>query len=161
VPWKQAQHADPCGACVGRRTEDVSGSLASSDSRSAALQQLGLHYTYEPSSDGQEQWHIPFGPGKENQVWLSVYSGPLVVGVLSVVGDTGTGWVPPDSNTLLQLCADLWLTKVIAQENLVTVTAQIPTGHVDSVTLALAISGVLEGVKRIRELQSARLAVNP
>lgn len=59
----------------------------------------------------------------------------------------------PDSERLLRAFADLWLTKmVITQDSLMTVTAQIPTGYVNSSTLSLAISGVLEGVKRMKDV---------
>ncbi len=81
---------------------------------------------------------------------LTVYSGPLVVGVIHVVGDLSSGWRLPDSQRLLSAFTDLWLTKVVIQDSLVSVTAQIPAGHVNSSTLSLAISNVLEGVRRIK-----------
>jgi hypothetical protein len=86
-----------------------------------------------------------------------MYVGPLVAGVISVVGDLSTGWIPPDSIPLLRICADLWLTKVISDGSLVSVTAQFPADFATPETLRLAIGGVLEGVKRVRNAGSVKL----
>jgi Putative bacterial sensory transduction regulator len=120
------------------------------DRISGALQALRLNFRYEPRTDGRGLWHVPFDLADGSSARLTIYSGPLVAGVLCVVGDLSANWRPPTAESILRMNADLWLTKLIAQDNLVSVTAQLPANQVDSESLRLAIAGVLDGVSRIR-----------
>lgn len=120
------------------------------DRISSALQSLRLHFRYEARPDGRGLWHVPFDLADGSSITLTIYSGPLVVGVLYVVGDLSKGWKPPTTETVLRINADLWLTKLIAQDDLISVTAQLPATLVDSESLRLAITGVIDGVSRVR-----------
>lgn len=120
------------------------------DRVSGALQALRLNFRYEARADGRGLWHVPFDLADGSSATVTIYSGPLVAGVLCVVGDLSKNWRPPAAESILRINADLLLTKLIAQDNLVSVTAQVPANQVDSESLRLAIAGVLDGVSLIR-----------
>ena len=122
---------------------------------SDSLRQLRLSYRFESRSDGSDLWHVPFSLADGTTPILTIYDGPITTGVVAFVGDLRTGWVPPDSLTLLRIFADVWLTKLVCRDNLVLVTAELPTGSATADSLRMTMSGVLEGIGRINGAPNA------
>jgi hypothetical protein len=120
-----------------------------------ALQGLGMEYTHVRADSGESLWHVPVGT--PNNTVLTLFVGPFTAGVTCLVGDFAWGQAlrPLD---LLRLNANLTLAKVALRDEHLFVQAEIPTDQVTDQSLRLAITTVLEGVSRAKEISPMTLA---
>ena len=114
-----------------------------------ALQGLGMEYTHVRAESGESLWHVPVGT--PNNTVLTLFVGPFTAGVTCVVGDVVGGQAKRPLE-LLRLNANLTLAKVALRDQHVFVQAEIPTDQVTDATLKLAITTVLDAVKRVKEV---------
>ncbi|HEY4184883.1 MAG TPA: hypothetical protein VGP07_07415 [Polyangia bacterium] len=114
-----------------------------------ALQGLGMEYTHVRAESGESLWHVPMGT--PNNVVLTLFVGPFTAGVTCVVGDVVGGQAKRPLE-LLRLNANLTLAKVALRDQHVFVQAEIPTDQVTDATLKLAITSVLDAVKRVKAI---------
>jgi len=123
-----------------------------------ALQGLGMEYTHVRAESGESLWHVPIVQ-PDNTV-LTLFVGPFTAGVTCLVGDFAWGQVlrPLD---LLRLNANLTLAKVALREEHLFVQAEIPTDQVTDQSLRLAITSVIDGVTRAKQISPMNLAQAP
>jgi hypothetical protein len=112
-----------------------------------ALQGLGMEYTHVRADSGESLWHVPVGT-PDNTV-LTLFVGPFTAGVTCLIGDVAGGQArrPLD---LLRLNANLTLAKIALRDEHVFAQAEIPTDQVTDKSLRLAITSVLDAVKRAK-----------
>jgi hypothetical protein len=123
-----------------------------------ALQGLGMEYTHVRAESGESLWHVPIVQ-PDNTV-LTLFVGPFTAGVTCLVGDFAWGQVlrPLD---LLRLNANLTLAKVALRDEHLFVQAEIPTDQVTDQSLKLAITSVIDGVTRAKQISPMNLAQTP
>ena len=123
-----------------------------------ALQGLGMEYTHVRAESGESLWHVPIVQ-PDNTV-LTLFVGPFTAGVTCLVGDFAWGQAlrPLD---LLRLNANLTLAKVALRDEHLFVQAEIPTDQVTDQTLKLAITSVIDGVTRAKQISPMNLAQQP
>ena len=112
-----------------------------------ALQGLGIEYTHVHAPSGESLWHVPIG--SPNNTVLTLFVGPFTAGVTCVVGDVAGGQAP-QALELLRLNANLTLAKVALRDEHLFVQAEVPTDQVSDQSLKLAITSVLDAVKRVK-----------
>ena len=120
-----------------------------------ALQGLGMEYTHVRAESGESLWHVPIVA--PTQTVLTLFVGPFTAGVTCLVGDFEWGQAlrPLD---LLRLNANLTLAKVALRDEHLFVQAEIPTDQVTDQSLKLAITTVLDGVTRAKQISPMNLA---
>jgi hypothetical protein len=125
----------------------MTSTFDSSERMALALERLQLRYSKEYDESGRAYWHIPFNGAQATVV--TTYVGPIAAGVLMTLGRVE----PVHYEALLSINAELTLAKVVLRSDLgVAVIAEVSAQHVDDHSMRLAISSVLEGTKRVREL---------
>lgn len=112
-----------------------------------ALQGLGMEYTHVHAESGESLWHVPIGA--PNNTVLTLFVGPFTAGVTCVVGEVAGGQAPRPLD-LLRLNANLTLAKVALRDEHLFVQAEIPTEQISDGSLRLAITSVLDAVKRVQ-----------
>jgi hypothetical protein len=125
--------------------EDVSGEAL----MAMALQGLGMDYTHVHADSGESLWHVPVG--SPNNTILTVFVGPFTAGITCLVGDV-TGGQAQRPLDLLRLNANLTLAKIALRDNHLFVQAEIPTEQITDRSLKLAITSVLDALKRAQAL---------
>ena len=123
-----------------------------------ALQGLGMEYTHVRAESGESLWHVPII--KPDNTILTLFVGPFTAGVTCLVGDFAWGQAlrPLD---LLRLNANLTLAKVALRDEHLFVQAEIPTDQVSDQSLKLAITSVIDGVTRAKQISPMNLAQAP
>jgi len=123
-----------------------------------ALQGLGMEYTHVRAESGESLWHVPIVT--PNNTVLTLFVGPFTAGVTCLVGDFAWGQAlrPLD---LLRLNANLTLAKVALRDEHLFVQAEIPTDQVTDQSLRLAITSVIDGVTRAKQISPMNLAQAP
>ena len=114
-----------------------------------ALQGLGMEYTHVHAESGESHWHVPLGA--PNDTVLTIFVGPFTAGVTCVVGEVVGGQAQRPLE-LLRLNANLTLAKVALRDEHVFVQAEIPTEQITDKSLRLAITSVLDAVKRVKSV---------
>jgi hypothetical protein len=127
----------------------MTNALSAEGLMAVALQGLGMEYTHTRADSGESLWHVPIE--SPDQTVLTLFVGPFTAGVTCLAGDVANGQIQRSAD-LLRLNANLTLAKVALRNEHLFVQAEIPTDQITDQSLKLAITSVLDAVKRVKSV---------